>query len=220
MIQKRQTAFEVKEIGDAGEFSGYASVFGVVDSYGDVVVKGAFERTIAEHKAAKTMPKLLLQHNSAEIVGEHTVLKEDDKGLYIEGVIYKDDKSIPEAAKAYSLIKRKQLSGISIGFSIYENGIRKNDTEGDGDYLLTDLNLWENSFVTFAANPDAKVESVKSALLSGDTPKASHVERALREIGFSTSQSKKFMSGGYKMLDEEQGMISELEGIIARIKSN
>lgn len=217
MFQKRQVPLKIKEISESGEFSGYASVFDVIDSYGDVVVKGAFTRTIAEHEEAGTQPKLLLQHNSSEIVGEHTLMKEDDHGLYIEGILYKDDKAIPEAAKAYSLVKRKQLTGVSIGFSLYENG--ETYDQERGIWLLTAIKLWENSFVTFAANPEARVESVKSALRRGDKPSPSQFERALREMGLSTSQAKRFMVDGYKTLDDNYELTQSLDNLLSKIKS-
>ena len=217
MMQKKQVPFQVKEISDSGEFAGYASVFDVEDSYGDVVVKGAFERTIAEHETAKSMPKLLLQHDSNQIIGEHILMREDEKGLYIEGKIYKDDIEIPEAGKAYKLIKRGQLSGISIGFSLYENG--ESYDQSRDVWLLTGIRLWENSLVTFAANPEARVESVKSHLRRGDMPPASQIERALRDIGLSTSQSKRFMATGYKSLNPESELSDSIESFLSKMKS-
>lgn len=216
MMIKRQVPFKVKEITESGEFSAYASVFDVTDSHGDVVVKGAFERSIAEHEAAGTKPKFLLQHDTANIIGRHTLMREDDVGLYIEGEFFKDEPAIPDAAKAYALAKLGELQGVSIGFSLYENG--ESYDQERGVWLLTGINLWENSLVTFASNPDAKVESVKSTIRRGETPAARHMEKALRGLGLSTSQAKKFMSGGYKMLDEEQGLIAEIENITARLR--
>ena len=43
--------FEVKAVQEDGFFSGYASVFGNEDSYGDIVIKGAFAETIADWQA-------------------------------------------------------------------------------------------------------------------------------------------------------------------------
>ena len=64
MIESKVTgfAYEFKEAKGAGYFEGYGSVFGNIDSYGDMVAKGAFTSTLAEHAAAKTMPKMLLNH--------------------------------------------------------------------------------------------------------------------------------------------------------------
>jgi hypothetical protein len=215
MLNKKQSPIQVKEVSASGELAGYASVFGVKDQHGDIVVPGAFEQTIAAHKAAGTMPKLLYQHDTTEIIGEHRVLREDAKGLYFEALLYKDDPAIPQAAKAYSLVKRGQLDGVSIGFSLNEPEVY--DKAQDA-YLLTSINLWENSLVTFGSNHAARVESVKTSLEHGTMPLARDVERALREIGFSTSQSKKFMSGGYKLLDEDYALQSEIDRLLAMMR--
>ena len=212
MLNRMQAPIQVREVSSDGEIAGYASVFGVKDNHGDIVVPGAFERTIDEHKAAGTMPKLLYQHDTSEIIGEHTKLREDKTGLYFEATLYKDDPAIPLAAKAYSLAKRNQLDGVSIGFTLFENEVY--DKEQDA-YLLKSINLWENSLVTFGSNPDARLQSVKNMLEHGKVPTAREVERALREIGFSQRQSKKFMSGGYKLLDNEYELNSAMDRILS-----
>jgi hypothetical protein len=50
---------EVKRIVGVGEIEGYGSTFGNVDLAGDIVAPGAFTKTLAEHKAANSMPALL-----------------------------------------------------------------------------------------------------------------------------------------------------------------
>ncbi|MBY0240813.1 MAG: HK97 family phage prohead protease, partial [Burkholderiaceae bacterium] len=66
--------------GDTGVFSGYASVFGGVDSYGDTIIKGAFEATLRNSK-----PKMFFNHEWRMPIGKWTKAKEDDKGLWVEG---------------------------------------------------------------------------------------------------------------------------------------
>ena len=60
MEQKHFTgSLEIKSLDEGGFFEGYASVFGVQDSDGDVIVKGAFKESLEAHKASGRMPKML-----------------------------------------------------------------------------------------------------------------------------------------------------------------
>jgi phage head maturation protease len=62
--------FEVKagSTEDDGCITGYGSVFGNVDSYGDIVAKGAFKKTILDSKTAVTSwPAMLLQHGGTSV---------------------------------------------------------------------------------------------------------------------------------------------------------
>jgi HK97 family phage prohead protease len=92
MLERLTCALEVeaKLAGDtdaeAMTFSGYGAVFGNVDSYGDVILKGAFKETIREAKRSKQYPAMLLQHGGF-LGGDNTPvgiwldLEEDDVGL-------------------------------------------------------------------------------------------------------------------------------------------
>ena len=78
-------AFEIKAVSESGTFSGYGSVFGVKDSYGDIVVPGAFTDSLADHKGKNRLPAMLWQHRSAEPIGVYTAMHEDSIGLQVEG---------------------------------------------------------------------------------------------------------------------------------------
>nr|NIS40236.1 HK97 family phage prohead protease [Desulfuromonadales bacterium] len=60
--------FEVKQIGER-EFEGYGSTFGNVDLGDDIVVRGAFKRTLAEHRKAGTMPLMFWMHDPRQVPG-------------------------------------------------------------------------------------------------------------------------------------------------------
>ena len=73
--------FDVKFANESGKFSGYASVWGGVDSYGDTILKGAYKETLVKHG----MPKMFIMHKSYELpIGKWLSAKEDDKGLFVE----------------------------------------------------------------------------------------------------------------------------------------
>ena len=101
-LRTRDFAFEVKTIAENGTFTGYGSVFDVVDSYNEKVAPGAFADSLAAHKAKGTMPALLWQHRSAEPLGIFTLMVEDSIGLKVEGQIAMDTQ---RGAEAYALLK-------------------------------------------------------------------------------------------------------------------
>ena len=112
----------------AGQFEGYASTFGGdPDLQGDVIARGAFAQSLADHKAAGTTPALLWSHDSSEPIGKIVSLEEDDRGLALTGQLAM---GVQRADEARTLMQAKALS-MSIGFrtrpggSTYdENGVR------------------------------------------------------------------------------------------------
>lgn len=186
--------FKVKEISDSGEFSGYGSVFGVKDSYGDIVMPGAFSKSLESRN-----PAMLWQHKHDEPIGVWTKVVEDDVGLYVEGKLLIEDDVL--AKRAYGHMKAGSLSGLSIGYKLIDDEWDKNKEA----FLLKQVELWEISPVTFPANEEARVAEVKRALQQlKEVPKPSLVERCLRDAGFSRQQAKAFMSQGYSGIDQRE----------------
>lgn len=134
---------------ETGLVTGYASVFGVLDSYGDVVAQGAFARTLRE-RAGKIA--CLWQHDMTRPVGRWTTLREDRQGLYVEGQVI--DPS------TYRLLKGQALDGLSIGF----RAVAWTTNDRTGVRTLTDVDLFEISFVTFPAADRARVLEVRTDL--------------------------------------------------------
>lgn len=172
-----------------GEIEGYAATFnGAPDSFGDVVASGAFARTIAEHKAKKSMPAMLWAHDAAEVPGAWFDLREDQYGLRAGGKLTLETR---RGAEAHALIKDGALA-LSIGYrtraSRQERGYR----------VLTDVELFEISLVAIPANPSARITSVKSALATEaiDSPRA--FEEFLRKSGFPRTFAKAVTAGGFK----------------------
>lgn len=126
------------------KFSGYASVFNVKDSHGDIVKKGAFLKSIAQKS---TMP-LLWQHDENCPIGVITRISEDDYGLKVEGKFLI---ALAKAKDAYELVKNQAISGLSIGY------VPTVTTKTKFGRELNEINLMEISLVTFASNTLAKI---------------------------------------------------------------
>ena len=185
----RSFALQIKAAGDDGTIEGYGSVFGVRDNYDDVIAKGAFVKSLKDHKAAGTMPAMLWQHDADKPIGVWTEMVEDEKGLRIKGQLAMET---VKGKEAHALLKMGALNGLSIGFMSKEWAYDR-DTEVR---TLTALDLWEVSLVTFPANEKARVTNVKSADEMA-TPK--DAEKALRDAGFSKSDATAFVSRVMRM---------------------
>lgn len=213
--QRLDIPLTVKSVSDSGEFEGYGSVFGVKDSYSDIIVPGAFAKSLAAWQEKGRLPALLWQHNMSEPIGIYTEMREDETGLYLKGRLLIDDD--PLAKRAHAHMKAGSLSGLSIGYVLNDYDY---DNQKDA-FILKDIDLWEVSLVTFPANDEARISNVKSLLERGETPPPSKVEKALREVGFSGSQAKAFMAKGYSAITPREAEADEalesLKTLISRI---
>lgn len=206
---------------DQMTFSGYGAVFGNVDSYGDVIQKGAFAETLKRSKRANQWPAMLMLHGGGFMgsaqdqvpIGIWTDMKEDDTGLYVEGKLA----PTPRGMEAYSLMKmtpRPAITGLSIGYLAKEWSVRTRPEEPRR--TLKTVELMEVSLVTFPANPKARVQSVKGELTIRDA------EKALRDVGFSQSEAKAIVASGFKTLPQRDvdglsASVSELQAAMQQV---
>jgi len=143
---------EAMRDGLIGRFQGYASVFNTIDRGNDLILPGAFKRSLRE-RGAKGV-KLLWQHDPKEPVGIIDDLYEDTRGLFVHGRLILD---VDRAREAYRLLGAGALDGLSIGFHTL-----KSNQRSDGVRLLREVDLWEISLVTFPMNEQARISSFKS----------------------------------------------------------
>lgn len=211
-LKVRDFDFDVKAVGDDGTFSGYGSVFGNVDSYGEVVAKGAFIESLRDLKNKGRPVPVLWQHRSGEPIGAWDNLREDDHGLWGDGRILLDAGEMEK--RAYAHMKARTVTGLSIGYWVRESSY----DEKTGVRTLTKLDLVEISLVTFPANEDARVEAVKFKLAHGELPTNREMERFLREAGFSKSRAAGFVTHGLPELrrresERDQTITPALKGL-------
>ena len=159
----KSVPFRVKAAGPAdgmedGQFEGYASIFGNVDSYGDIVQPGAFAKSLEEWREKGDPIPLLWGHDFHDPfsnIGSIDHAEEDEKGLRVRGTF---DLENPKAVQVYRLAKGRRTTGMSFAYDV-----RESETKDDGTHLL-DLHIYEASIVPIGANPLAGVESVKAAV--------------------------------------------------------
>jgi HK97 family phage prohead protease len=211
------STFEMKEVKEDEEFfyfEGYGATFGNVDFGGDVILKGAFSRTLTK---MATVP-VLYQHNTREPVGIFTELKEDEKGLYVKGKLPKSDSMVRD--RIIPQMKVGSISKMSIGYMV-------TDSEWKGDMrILKELELFEISLVTFPMNDQANITAMKGEegykitkdMVENDVKSIREAEEMLRDAGFSQSASKAMISVIRKTADKEDAEAKFLTSLASLVK--
>ncbi|RKE85519.1 HK97 family phage prohead protease [Rhizobium sp. AG855] len=148
----RYAGLTLKGVAGDGTFSGYASLFGEVDLGRDAIEPGAFSASIDKRGAGGV--RMLFQHDPAEVIGRWTVLREDARGLYVEGKLATD---VARAREVLALMKAGALDGLSIGF----RAVKTRSDRKAGVRRILEADLWEISVVTFPMLPTARVSNVK-----------------------------------------------------------
>lgn len=150
--------------GDQGAFEGYASIWGQPDAYGDVIKRGAFLKSLAEHARAKTRPPLLWSHDPSMPVGTWSSITEDERGLKVTGQLVT---ATQRGSEAYELLKAGAITGLSIGFRA-----RGSERGPNGARVLTNIDLVEISLVSLPAAGRARVTAVRSVSGHGSSAAA------------------------------------------------
>ncbi|KQV78481.1 peptidase U35 [Massilia sp. Root351] len=211
LYKTRSFELDVKSVAESGIFTGYGSVFGVVDSYSEVVAPGAFKNSLAQLAAKGRSLPILWQHRTGEPIGAWTSLKEDGHGLLGDGELWLDDAQY--ARIAYKGMQSKSITGLSIGYYV----IKSSYNEKTGIRTLEELDLVEVSIVTVPANDEARIDSIKSRIAHGSLPDMPDFEKFLHEAGFSKHQAAQIANRGLKQLlqnEPDNDSASELAALL------
>ncbi len=159
-----------------GEIVAYAAIFGNVDSYGDVIVKGAFEKTLTEWRASGDVIPLLWGHDMASPesnIGGVVEAREDDRGLRIRARLDIEDN--PRALQVYKLVKGRRVRDLSFAFDAVDCDWVERD--GQDVCLLKEVTLYECSIVPIGANPETEIVAVKQAAIDAQNMPVSDVQK-------------------------------------------
>lgn len=218
-MQRFEVKFDAAGVDEkTGTFEGYGAAFGNVDSYGDVIVKGAFKGSLKEWKKAKSLPPMLVQHGGwmmtdmdALPIGKWEEMEEDDTGLRVKGRLINLDTE--RGKNIYGAMKEGVLDGMSIGYRAKEfiYGTKPDEPRR----TLKAIDLVEVSVVTFPANGLARVDAVKAGSLT-----ERDLERMLtRDAGLSRSIAQRLMAGGYEAVKAMRDAGDGLEDVAALLRA-
>lgn len=194
-MKTKQATIQIKAGPDdglaEGQFTAYASVFGNIDSYGDVVAKGAFANSLAEWEGSGNPIPLLFGHNMSDPdynIGHVESAVEDDHGLLVTAQL---DVTSPKGLQVYKMLKGRRINQMSFAYDILDASMAERPKAGemvgeDGSvptesfYELRELKLYEVSVVTIGANQDTEILAVKAREIAEGT-KAGRVLSAKNE---------------------------------------
>jgi HK97 family phage prohead protease len=215
-------SFEFKTTEDApGSFEGYGSVFNNEDDYGDMVLAGAFTKTLADYQARGKMPKMMLNHGGLGgyfaspapedliPVGKWTGMSEDAHGLQCKGQLINLDTETGK--RLYGAMKEGQLDGLSIGYQVKDfiRGRKENEPRRS----IKAVHLIEVSPVTFPANTAATITAVKSGASARDIR---YLESVLRDAGLSRTEAKAILANGFKSIALRDAEADDLAALLRR----
>lgn len=196
-----------------GKFSGYGAVFGNVDTHGDMIEPGAFTQTLSEWKARGAFPPMKMMHGtglnpfsgSDLPIGKWVEMREDARGLYVEGKL--SGMNTDRGKFHYALMEDGALNGLSIGYKA-RKAARGNTAEIKR--RLQDVKLTEVSLVPEGSNDQALITELKS-WTDGELPTLPQFEKFLREVGrFSNTEAKAIAGKGLsQLLQREAGSASD-----------
>jgi HK97 family phage prohead protease len=192
---------EFKFNGDTGEFEGYASVFGGVDSYGDTIQQGAFRKTLE----SRERPVRMRWNHFGPVIGKWVEMMEDTKGLYVRGQLTPGH-SIAEDVKAS--LKHGAIDGLSIGFMLGDY-----DEKAGGGRDIKSVKLIEISVVEEPADLSAKVTNVKAAL--SEVTRLADIESILRDYGITRSDATALISCVKSLILVEKEQKSDRDNLCA-----
>jgi hypothetical protein len=191
------------------QFEGHGAVFGNIDLGGDVLLPGAFARTLAKHKSEGTFPAMFWMHDQTRIPGKWLDIAEDDDGLPVKGELAPTDLG----KEVHTLLKMDAVGGLSIGYLPTDV-----DYASDGVRVLKEVDLFEVSIVAIPMNPKAQIAHVKSRLsargeyVPTDKELAElkrDAERYLRSRGFSSNMAKQCAKNIFQEFDFSATLESE-----------
>lgn len=192
-----QKAYFTVSEDDSGVFSGYASKYNGVDSYGDTILPGAYADILASGK----MPKMFFNHMTRDIpVGDWLEMEGREDGLYVKGQL---DLTIPAARDIYHAMKAGRVDGLSVGIEVPDGGYELKDPEDwwSGYNISKVSDLREISICNFPADNMARIEAVKADIDKIQTIR--DIEKTLRDAGFSKAQAGAFIAATRQVLKRD-----------------
>lgn len=175
--------FKIDESTPQGRIRGFASTYGNIDEGGDVVVPGAFAKSLAQRD---TYP-LLWSHDMSMPIGKAT-LSDQKKGLAVDAQLMVG--KVTKATEAFELAQAGVLGGFSIGYK----AVKSQTDPKTYARRLEDVKLFEVSLVAVPMNPLAGITAIKQI----ESPR--QLEEILRDAGFSIRDAKALTAGGYAAL--------------------
>lgn len=163
---KKSPSYLIASVKDAdvklGITTGYLASFGNLDSDNDIIMPGAFAKSIMEMGPASNKPRIkyILDHNTTKALGTYNLLQEDSKGLYYEAQVG----SHALGQDFLKMVESGLITEHSIGYGVVKKVVTNPDADWrDQQTQLFELKLWEGSpLQCWGANADTPLTGIKA----------------------------------------------------------
>lgn len=198
---------------EEGVFEAIVSVFGNVDSYGDVVLPGAFTKTLAEWAESGDPIPVYWSHRMDDPdfnIGHVLEAKETDEGLWVKAQLDLDPDS-RKARQVYRLLRGRRVTQFSFAYDIVEGAWVKRAGEDDV-YELRELKLYEVGPTPIGANQETELLAVKAA---GDV--AAHLRAAVKAGRVLSAKNETTLRAARQMLADAT---AEIDGVLSALDTS
>lgn len=151
-LETHSMSLAIKAVSEEGEFEGHAAVFGNVDLGGDIVLPGAFTKSLRTRPASKV--KLLRNHDMSEPIGVVLDLAEDKKGLAFKAKVTTET---TRGRETLALMRMGSLDQMSFGYRT----VKDRYDSGRKARLLEEVEVFELTVCALGMNPKATISRVK-----------------------------------------------------------
>lgn len=184
-------------------FTCYGNIKGNIDHARDRTLDGAYQKSIQKHKDNGTMPKMFWMHNPYSIpVGKWLEMREDEKGLFMKGKLFKDSN---DAKAIYEAAKEGALDSFSIGYNEIES--KWNSEKNCND--LIELDIVETSWVTYACNEESLLQEIKNHMDDGQLPSKAELRELFKSTGWFSKRQIERITAVYNPDNEENEELDE-----------
>lgn len=188
-------------------FSCYGNVKGNIDHALDRTLDGAYQKSIDTHKSKGTMPKMFWMHNPRETpIGKWVSMKEDNKGLYLEGEFANTEKG----REMYELMKGGHVNAFSIGYRVVQQKWNANAQCND----LIELDIVEVSAVNMPCNEESLLQDIKTSVHDGKMPTKAELREILKSVGWLSKREIERITFAYQPTVDEDAEIKALKELL------
>lgn len=196
-MKSKSFKYQVKDVNEKGIVTIAISKFDNIDSYGDIVRKGAFSKTFKE---GSNRIKHVLDHELRyqSVVGLPKKMYETDSHAVVESVLNLD---LQKAKDLFSNYKFFAANDRTLEHSYMYETIKRNDNSDIKGEEIAELKMYEYSTVAMGANSETPLLDLKSI-------------KSTEEVIKSIEQLTKHLQNGD--ITEEQG--KQIESLINTLK--
>lgn len=199
-------SFEIKSAEDNGTITGYFSTYDEIpDSYGDIVEKGAFTKTIKDREETGHPFPLCWNHDLDQIIGKVEKIEDTDKGPLMTAVFF----DTPLAQEKRKIVQSGVVYQFSFAYDIVENRMPTEDEKKKGiSNVLKEVELFEVSIVPVPANPRAEVTEIKSGKRNSKKD-ADTIRQAISLLQSVLDEAENLENGEEEQTNNEKSKDSE-----------